>query len=68
MGLKEFSIGFSRTVNLGRYESARVEASVTYACDEGTTMTPEVIEAAQKELGILLDETWKEKIKNDHRK
>lgn len=55
--IKEYTIGFSRTVNLGNFESARVEASVTW------TIEPhESIEAshfrAQKQLRLLLEETW----------
>jgi hypothetical protein len=58
MALKEFSIGFSRTVNLGHYESARVEASVTYVM-EGTQLTENILDAAEVELKSLLDTTWK---------
>jgi hypothetical protein len=58
MALKEFSIGFSRTVNLGHYESARVEASVTYVM-EGTQLTENILDAAEVELKNLLDTTWK---------
>jgi hypothetical protein len=67
MALKEFSIGFSRTFNLGRYESARVEASVSYQI-EGTSLTEAVLDAAETELRTLLERTWQEQMKNDQRK
>jgi hypothetical protein len=66
MALKEFSIGFSRTINLGRYESARVEASVTYIM-EGTQLTEAVLDAAEVELRSLLEKTWKEQMKNGNK-
>ena len=56
--IKEFSIGFSRTINLGNFESARVEASVTYVT--GTLQDFELARAnAQHDLRSLLEETWK---------
>lgn len=56
--IKEFAIGFSRTINLGNYESARVEASVTYIVDEREDGKTEEM-FAQQELRRLLEETWK---------
>lgn len=56
MSIREFTIGFSRTVNLGGYESARVEASVTYQLNSGGSHADFV--AAQQELKELLEATW----------
>lgn len=58
---KEFTIGFSRTINLGNFESCRVEATIT------TGLPPDVkaeeydrlLGAAQAELRRLLVETYK---------
>jgi hypothetical protein len=61
MAVKEFSIGFSRTINLGRYESARVEASVTYVI-EGTSLTENVLDQAEEELRKLLERTWEKQV------
>lgn len=61
--IKEFTIGFSRTINLGNYESARVEASVKVDvpqnCDDVDLAVNELAKAAQQELRRLLEETWK---------
>lgn len=56
MSIKEFTIGFSRTINLGGYESARVEASVTWQYNLEENVIP--VEAAQRELKVLLEQTW----------
>lgn len=55
--ISQFTIGTSRTINLGNYESIRVEASVTINVDDGDW--PEVKRAAQIELRQLLEETLK---------
>lgn len=60
--IKEFTIGYSRTINLGNYESARVEASVTMtlpADDPYNEKYRQEQDYAQKELRRLLEETWK---------
>lgn len=61
--IKEFTVGFSRTINLGNYESARVEASVTfevenYDADRSDEFDP-IVREAQTELRNLLVQTWK---------
>jgi len=58
MAPKQFTIGFSRTINLGNYESARVEASIVIELNDGDWDTPKIGEA-QKVLRYLLEETWK---------
>lgn len=60
--LTQFTIGFSRTINLGNYESARVEASVTMEVEHRENL-PMAEEVAQKELRRLLEETWKAQLK-----
>lgn len=59
MSIKQFTIGFSRTINLGNYESARVEAQVTMEMDEHNTFD-EAVAGAQIELRHLLVQTWKD--------
>lgn len=58
--ITQFTVGCSRTVNLGNYESVRVEASVTVSLD---VMDQENIQewkdTAQKELRKLLEETYR---------
>lgn len=56
--LIEFSIGCSQTINLGNYESIRIEASVTMEIHEETNLE-ELKQRAQKELRQLLEETYK---------
>lgn len=55
--IKEFSIGFSRTINLGNFESCRVEANVTVAVDG--PLVDDAIQRAQAELRALLEETYR---------
>jgi hypothetical protein len=50
--MKEYTIGFTRTINLGNYESAKIEASASFTSD-----TP--MEYAQDSLRKLLEATWK---------
>ena len=54
----QFVVGTSRTINLGNYESVRVEASVTVSVDEGADLT-EIKKAAQVELRSLMEETYR---------
>jgi hypothetical protein len=59
MAIKEITIGFSRTINLGNYESARVEALVTWEVEENKTKTwDQQINDLQDELALLLKQTW----------
>lgn len=62
MTIKEFSIGISRTINLGNFESARVEATVSCAVDTELGYDEQVARA-QIELRHLLEETWKNQIR-----
>jgi hypothetical protein len=63
--LKQFTIGFSRTINLGNFESARVEASVTHEVPAEMTreQVDKILEAAQKEIRELMELTWKNQMK-----
>ena len=58
--IKSFMVGFSRTINLQNYNSARVEAQVVYDVnpDLGETLEDEPAKA-QLELRKKLEETWK---------
>jgi hypothetical protein len=56
--IKEFSIGCSRTINLGNFESLRVEASVTMDVSENVDLQS-CKEAAQVELRALLEDTYR---------
>jgi hypothetical protein len=62
--IKQFSVGFSRTVNLGNFESARVEAQITIDVDEDVTFQQQ-LNAAQTELRLLLEDTWKSQLRKD---
>ncbi len=56
--LTEFRISFARTINLGNFESARVEASVTLAVAEGDDLQAARTHA-ETELRVLIEETWR---------
>ena len=58
--IREFTVGCSRTVNLGNFESVRVEASVTVSVpeDRGQSLM-EMKEMAQNELRKLMEETYR---------
>jgi hypothetical protein len=57
--IKEFSIGFSRTVNLGNYESCRIEASVTSVVSDDKDELGVAAAEAQIELRKLLEDTFR---------
>lgn len=61
--IKEFTVGASHTINLGNYESTKIEASVTVAVAEGVADNEyewSLTKAnAQKELRTLLEETFR---------
>lgn len=60
--ITEFSIGASKTINLGNFQSLRIEASVTVAMDPGETLA-DASAAAQSELRNLLEQTYREQYK-----
>ena len=59
--ITQFTVSFSRTVNLGNFESARTEASVTVSVPEDRTEQSlcEMKKMAQVELRKLLEETYR---------
>lgn len=59
----EFSVGCSRTFNLGRYESLRIEASVTVSVDANESLA-DASDAAQQELRRLLEDTCEAQYKH----
>lgn len=60
--ITEFSVGCSKTINLGNYQSLRVEASVTVALDVNETLADASI-SAQEALHQLLEETYQSQYK-----
>ena len=56
--ITQFTIGVSRTVNLGNFESLRVEASVRVDCPEDGDFSQMKL-AAQQQLRLLLEETYR---------
>lgn len=61
MQIKQFSIGCSRTINLGNFESLRVEATLVVEVPENETEDGyrKMTENAQTELRKLLEDTYK---------
>ena len=56
--ITQFTIGFSRTVNLGNFESMRMEAAVTVACPEEGDFAQMKL-AAQTQLRQLIEDTYR---------
>ena len=60
--IKEFVLGCSKTVNLGNYNSIRVEASVTVTvpeCDDFAALKA----IAQEDIKIMIEETYTAQLK-----
>ena len=53
----EFSLGCSKTINLGNYQNIRIEASVTVSVDANESLA-KASDEAQQELRRLLEETY----------
>lgn len=63
--ITQFTVGCSRTINLGNFESVRVEASVTVNVEEARATEYQVIkDNAQNELRNLLEETYRNQYSN----
>jgi hypothetical protein len=60
--ITEFRIGCAKTINLGNYQSIRVEASVTVAVPEGDDFDV-LRQKAQGELKTLLEDTYRAQMK-----
>src|SRR5262249_6108074 len=61
--VKEFHVGCSKTINLGHYNSLKVEASLTVAMDPDEDIE-QISARAQKELYRLLEETYQSQYKS----
>lgn len=57
MKIAQFSVTTSRTINLGNFESLRVEATVTVNINDGDEMVAARSEA-QTQLRTLLEDTY----------
>jgi len=62
--IKQFTVGVSKTVNLGNFNSMRVEASLTIEVPEGDDYGLLKMKA-QEDLTTLLAETWRANRKGD---
>ena len=60
--ITEFRVACSRTLNLGNFQSAKIEASVTVALGDDDDFPQQKL-AAQKELRRLLEETYQAQLK-----
>lgn len=60
--VSEFVIGCSKTINLGNYQSIRIEASITVSL-EPDERVDDVMELAQEELRRLLETTYQAQYK-----
>ena len=58
MPITAFTVGTSRTINLGNFESLRFEASVTYELEPDGPPLEKYKELAQVELRKLMEETY----------
>lgn len=59
----EFTIGCSKTINLGNYQSIRIEGSLRVAMAEGESID-DLRARAQAELKRLLEDTYRAQYKN----
>lgn len=60
MPVKQFTVGASRTINLGNFESLRIEAQVIWELtDPPERDAPDPYAAAQVELRKLLEITYR---------
>ena len=59
----EFSLGCSKTINLGNYQNIRIEASVTVSVDANESLA-KASDEAQQELRRLLEETYSAQLKH----
>ena len=56
--ITQFTVGCSRTINLGNFESLRVEATIRVDCPEDGDF-PQMKIGAQTQLRQLLEDTYK---------
>lgn len=64
--IRQFMVGCSKTINLGNFQSLRVEAQVIVEVPDEETPGgyEQMTEKAQAELHRLLEQTWR----NQHKK
>ena len=64
--ITEFTIGCSHTINLGNFESLRVEATITFALPENCNLDAfaQMKQEAQTELRQLVEETYRAQSRN----
>jgi hypothetical protein len=62
--IKEFTVGASHTINLGNYESLKIEASITVE-PEGEEITEQEKSEAQSDLRALLVATYNDQRRKD---
>ena len=58
MMITQFTVGASHTINLGNYESIRVEANIVFSIQEGDDYVKARTEA-QATLRTLLEDTYR---------
>ena len=67
--ITEFTVGAGHTINLGNFESIRIEATITVAVDPEQQLSDEqwteVKATAQAELRKLLEETYRAQSRQD---
>lgn len=56
--ISQFSVGCSRTINLGNFESLRIEATITIDIPEDSNIE-NLRDKAQSELRQLLEDTYR---------
>lgn len=56
--ISQFTIGTSRTINLGNFESLRIEASITVTVPEDNSFSS-MKAPAQEQLRLLMEETYR---------
>ena len=56
--IKQFTVGCSKTINLGNFQSMRIEAAVTWELLDGEDFEYSK-GRAQEELSKLLEDTWR---------
>jgi len=62
MGVKEFTVGCSKTINMGNFSSIKVEAAITMAVNEGETYA-QLRKDAQALVKEQLEETYRTNLK-----
>jgi hypothetical protein len=60
--IREFTVGASKTVNMGNFNSLRVEASVTYTLEEGQEFRDQYT-ICMHQLKSMLNDNYKIQLK-----